>query len=106
MVQLRSLAGLCDFFVSYSCKEPKNVSFAEQMVSHQIIIGIRNQDHQAKILAEAHSLVTLEYKIKRMQALETTEDSAIQLKPTNLETDSSTASAAATKRSTDVKDKE
>ena len=99
VARLRSQAGLCDFFVSCSCDEPRNVSFAEQMVSHQLIIGIRNQDHQAKILAEAPSLVTLEDKIKRLQALETTEDSAIQLKPTNLKTDSSTTSAAATKGS-------
>ena len=46
------------------------------MVAQQLVAGHRNVDHQRKILAEADTLTTLEAKVKRLQLLETTEESA------------------------------
>ena len=50
------------------------------MVVQRLIAGLRNIDHQRKILAEAGTLTTLDAKVKRLQLLETTEESAGMLR--------------------------
>ena len=81
VARLRSQAALCNFSLKCGCDDTNTVSYAEQMVEHQLIVGLKCQDHQAKVLSEASSLKTLAEKIKRLQTLETTEDSTSQLKP-------------------------
>jgi hypothetical protein len=70
--RLNSKASLCDFHVQCSCTT--KVPFAEEMVSQQLVAGLRNQDHQAKILGEAATLTTLSQKVDRLVSLETAED--------------------------------
>ena len=75
---LKAQTALCEFKVNCDCHQ--QVSFAEEMVAQQLVAGLRDQDHQAKILAEASTLATLELKVKRLQSLEATEESASKLR--------------------------
>ena len=79
VARLRSQATLCQFTVNCPCNPAVSVSYADEMVSQQMIIGLRNQDHQSRILSEVVTLLTLDAKINRIQALETTEESALLL---------------------------
>ena len=76
VARLKSQACLCRFSVKCSCDPATTVSYADQMVAQRLVAGLRNVDHQRKILAEAETLTTLEAKVKRLQLLETTEESA------------------------------
>jgi hypothetical protein len=76
VARLKSQAFLCQFSIKCSCNPGTTMSYADQMVSQRLVAGLRNVDHQRKILAEAGSLTTLEAKVKRLQLLETTEESA------------------------------
>ena len=49
------------------------------MVAQQLVAGLANVDHQRKILSEAATLNSFDAKIKRLQILETTEESAFAL---------------------------
>ena len=80
--QLNAKAFLCEFEIQCSCTPQQVVSYAEERVSERLLAGLRNQEHQAKILNEAATLVTLDQKIKRLQILESTEDSANSLHQT------------------------
>ena len=80
VARLKSQAFLCQFNVQCACTEPTTVSYADQMVAQRLVAGLRDVDHQRKILAEAGTLTTLEAKIKRLQLLETTEQSAVILR--------------------------
>ena len=76
IARLRSHAILCQFKIA--CEdhdEPNFVSFAEEMITQQLVSGLRNQQHQSRILSEAASLPTLNEKIQRLQCLESTEQS-------------------------------
>ena len=65
--------------VNCPCNPAVSVNYVDEMVSQQMIIGLRNQDHQSRILLEVVTLLTLDAKINRIQALETTEESALLL---------------------------
>ena len=56
-----------------------SVSYAEDMIAGQMIAGLTNVDHQAKILAEAMTLTTLKDKYDRLASLETTDQSTSHL---------------------------
>ena len=92
VARLNAQAALCNFSVTCSCEA--EVSFAEDMVSQQLVAGLRDQNHQSKVLAEATSLKTLQLKVERLQSLEATEESA-----TKLQVPSAPSSAAAGKSS-------
>ena len=77
VARLKSQATLCKFNIDCSCGE--TVNYAAEMVSQQLTAGLRNQDHQSKILAEAPILTTLDAKVSRLQSLETSEESATKL---------------------------
>jgi hypothetical protein len=85
VARLRSQAALCEFSVTASvpCDDEVaynvRVSFSDEMISQQLIAGLFNHDHQSKILSEAASLQTLREKIDRLQALETTQESASRM---------------------------
>ena len=76
VARLKSQAFLCKFEAVCSCNPTTKVSYADKMVAQRLVAGLRNIDHHRKILAEASTLKTLEEKIKRLQLLETTEESA------------------------------
>ena len=77
VARLKSQASLCSFTIKCGCEE--SVSYAEEMVSQQLVAGLRNHDHQAKILSEATVLTSLKLKVDRPQSLEATDESAIKL---------------------------
>lgn len=77
VARLNAQAALCSFTITCSCEA--KVSFAEDMVAQQLVAGLRDQEHQAKVLSEATTLTTLQSKITRLQSLETTEESATKL---------------------------
>ncbi|XP_066925578.1 uncharacterized protein [Clytia hemisphaerica] len=76
VARLRSNAILCKFKIACeNHEEPNPVSFAEEMIAHQLVFGLRNQQHQSRILSETAALPTLGDKIERLQCLESTEQS-------------------------------
>ena len=80
VARLKAKAFLCGFEVQCTDHQPsKAISYAEQMVSQRLVVGLANQEHQRKILAEAPVLVTLADKVRRLQMLETTEESVTML---------------------------
>lgn len=97
VARLKSQAFLCKFDVTCGCTPTTTVSYAENMVSQRLVAGLRNVDHQRKILSEAETLTTLDTKVKRLQLLETTEESAAVLhhRPPNVAIPSTSESSAA-----------
>ncbi len=57
------------------------VSYAEDMISHQLVAGLRSLDFQSGVLSEAAVLTTLDAKIARLQSLESTDECAQLLHP-------------------------
>ena len=77
---LRTQDALCEFCItcpSETCAT--SVSYTEDMIAGQMIAGLANVDHQAKILAEAKTLTTLKDKYDRLASLETTDQSTLHL---------------------------
>ena len=62
--RLNAKASLCQFTIQCGCDPRTTVSFAEEMVSQQLIAGLANQEHQRKIIPEAESLPTLSKLLK------------------------------------------
>jgi hypothetical protein len=87
--RLKAQASLCQFNVSCSCQ--LKVSFAEEMVSQQLVAGLHNKDHQARLLGEANQLDTLKKKIDRLVSLETAAEATFKM---HRSTSSSEAAAA------------
>ena len=72
--KLKEKSHHCDFVVT--CKNTAcnaEVSFADEMVTYQMIAGLHNQDHQMRVLAEAEQLKTFKEKFDKLISLETTE---------------------------------
>lgn len=83
VARLKSQASLCQFTVTCTSHNPATqVSYADEMVTQQLIAGLGNQQHQSRILAEASTLTTLAQKIARLQCLESTEESTSQMRTT------------------------
>ena len=82
IARLKAQTALCDFFVTCPTAGCEKVSYAEDMISHQLIAGLRNQEFQSRVLSEAGTLTTLEKKIDRLQSLESTEECAQIMHPT------------------------
>lgn len=79
--RLKAQAMLCDFKTSGTCESDDcSPSFASDMIRSQLIAGIRNSAHQAKVLAEIATLQTLEDLTTRLIALETTVSAATQFR--------------------------
>ena len=78
LAKLQAQAQLCDFQVDCTgCNRP--VSYTTNMVSGQLIAGLHNPDHQAKVLAEATTLNTLQLKFDKLVSLETTDQATRRL---------------------------
>ena len=74
--RLKAQAFLCQFETQCPCTPATVVSYADKMVAQRLVAGLCNLEHQRKILADAATLTTLDSKVKRLQLLETTEQSA------------------------------
>ena len=78
--RLKAQAFLCQYEIPCKCCTPAVMqNYAEEQVAQRLVAGLRNQEHQRKLLSEAATLTTLEEKIKRLQILEMTEESASTL---------------------------
>lgn len=78
LAKLKAQAHLCEFNVPCpNCSSP--VSYSTNMVSGQLIAGLHNSDHQAKVLAEATTLTTLQLKFDKLVSLETTDQATKRL---------------------------
>ena len=103
VARLKSQAALCQFTITCRDHEPpKKISFADEMVAQQLTTGLKNPNHQSKILSEAGTLTTLKAKIERLQCLESTEESTNQMRgpPGNQASRSKFARQSAHRRST------
>ena len=104
--RLKAQAALCGFVVK--CTEancgtadrPTYVSYAQDIISHQLLAGLRNQEFQSRLLSEAATLTTLNEKVARLQVLESTEECSNVLHPSMPE-----SKVAALKRSTYKKER-
>ena len=72
---LKAKATLCKFEVKCGHEDDSVVSYAEERVSERLIAGLRNPEHTNKLLSEATTLLTLADKERRLEALESTEES-------------------------------
>ena len=64
VARLKAKAFLCGFEVTCTNHEtPVTISYAEQMVAQHLVAGLRNQEHQRKVLAEESALITLSDKV-------------------------------------------
>ena len=78
--RLKSQAFLCEFTIRCDRCDPEHaVNYSDHRIAERLIAGLRNQEHQRKILSEAATLTTLDEKIKRLQIFETTDESATLL---------------------------
>lgn len=81
VARLKSQASLCQFNITCNAHDPpKKLSYADDMVTQQLIAGLGNQQHQSRVLAEATTLITLAAEIARLQCLESTEESTTQMR--------------------------
>ena len=76
VARLKAKAFLCKFETQCGCDPATTVSYSDNMVAQRLVAGLSNLEHQRKILSEAATLITLDAKVKRLQLLETTEESA------------------------------
>ena len=96
IARLRSQAALCGFIVMYpplnensaaSSTPPVTpsiaVSYAEEMVSNQMISGLRNPEHQTRLLADVASLQSFQSKFDKLMSLEMTDKSTPHLSLNN-----------------------
>ena len=80
VARIKAKAFLCKFEIPCTCcHDPQSISYAEEEISQRLVAGLRNPEHQRRILSEASTLTTLDQKVKRLQVLETTEQSAQSL---------------------------
>ena len=95
VARLKAQATLCEFKVA--CQSTTCdcvVSYADEMISNQMISGLRDQEHQTRLLAEAATLSTFAEKFDKLVSLETT-DKSTPLPGRGAMNDSSTTNAVA-----------
>lgn len=78
--RLKSQAMLCDFI--QNCDDGRcKTSYAENMITSQLIAGLHNQPHQSKVLSEVGTLKSLKQLVERLLTLESTEKAASHFQP-------------------------
>ena len=91
VARLKAKAMQCQFSTRCDIEDcGSDCSYAEEMISSQVISGIRNTDHRGKILAEMEELTTLQKLIDRLLAFECTQKASVKLVDTTCEGASST----------------
>ena len=103
--RLKALSFLCQFEIKCTaCQSDTMQSYANDRIAQRLVAGLCNQEHQRKILAEAADLKTLDAKVKRLQILETTDESSSILHvPPTKPTDAGAAMSSAFKKKKKVK---
>ena len=76
--RLKIKASLCDFKIKCSCD--RSVSYASDMVSQQLVSGLSNPEHQAKVIAEAKTLTSLEKKVEKVMSFEAADEAADKIR--------------------------
>ena len=87
--KLKAESSLCDLRVAapatcgsadcHCVNHGVQVSYQDDLVATQLVAGLYNSEHQAKILAESADLPTLEDKLKRLMVLEKSDASLSSL---------------------------
>ena len=101
LARLRAQTSLCEFRTpcpNSTCGS--QVSYAEDMISGQMMAGLANVDHQGKVLAEAASLKDLQAKFDKLVSLEATDQATTHLHnagPTVMQSHSATAAQCSQK---------
>lgn len=80
--RLKSQAILCDYKVKCPCGCNTNVSYANEMISQQLITGLVNPEHQSRVMSEAQDLPDLKSKVERLISLETTDEATSNIRST------------------------
>lgn len=84
VARLKSQAVLCQFKVTCINHNPEvEINYSDDMITQQLISGLKNQQHQERILSESPVLPTLTLKIERLQCLEATEESTDLMRSTD-----------------------
>ena len=100
VARLKSQAVLCQFKVTCTTHEPEiEINYSNDMITQQLISGLKNQQHQSRILSESPLLPTLEQKVERLQCLEATEESTDLMRTTDNQPSTSAANRSAYRRS-------
>ena len=95
--RLKEAAAQCGFSVRCtktlcgSADDPTLVSYAEDSISQQLLVGLRNQTFQTRLLSEVNTLDTLAKKVERLVILESTEECANVLNSSTPETKAAAA---------------
>ena len=77
--RLKAQASLCKFEMACQCGCGHTTMYSYEMISQQIVKGLANPEHQARMLNEASQLETLQSKVDRLISLETTVDATMQI---------------------------
>ena len=82
--RLRSKAALCDFSVTAhrpheASTEPGPISYEEDVLQTQMVVGLYNPEHQSQILSAADRYPTFTQKFQALLAMQAAEDSEKQL---------------------------
>ena len=82
--RLRSKAALCDFSViahrpHAASTEPGPISYEEDVLQTQMVVGLYNPEHQSQILSPADRYPTFAQKFQALLAMQAAEDSEKQL---------------------------
>jgi len=80
--RLKAQAVLCDYKVKCPCGCNTNVSYANEMISQQLITGLVNPEHQSRVMSEAQDLPELKNKVDRLISLETTDEATSNIRST------------------------
>lgn len=100
VARLKSQAVLCQFKVTCTTHEPGiEINYSNDMITQQLISGLKNQQHQSRILSESPILPTLEQKVERLQCLEATEESTDLMRTADQQPSTSAANRSAYRRS-------
>ena len=97
VARLKSQAVLCQFKVTCTTHEPEiEINYSNDMITQQLISGLKDKQHQARILSESPLLPTLEQKIERLECFESTEESADLMSTNDNQPNTSTANQPST----------
>jgi hypothetical protein len=79
VARLKAKAMQCRFNTQCDVEAERKCSYGDEMISSQVISGVRNSDHRGKMVAEMESLNTLPKLIKRLISLECTQKASVEL---------------------------
>ena len=81
--RLKAAATFCSFKKSCGCTHPncvKEVNYADEMISQQLVNGLSSHEHQLRLLAESDELKTLDARVTRLLSMERTDDTQLRIR--------------------------